>query len=112
MASSSALLFPSFHDSAGFVVSEALTLGLPVICLDHAGPGEIVSQWPSALSVPVAVGSRRQVVAALTSGIEKYVDNPAPHPQSPIKPRESLDDLVYQSYRTAMDLPARGRTTT
>jgi glycosyltransferase involved in cell wall biosynthesis len=29
-----ALLFPSFHDSGGFVVLEALSHGLPVVCLD------------------------------------------------------------------------------
>ena len=32
------LLFPSLHDEAGWVVGEALTLGLPAICLDRGGP--------------------------------------------------------------------------
>jgi glycosyltransferase involved in cell wall biosynthesis len=112
MASSSALLFPSFHDSAGFVVSEALSIGLPVICLNHAGPGEIVSQWPSALSVPVAVGSRERVVADLASGIEKFIRNPPPQPPSPITSRESLNDLVAKSYRIAIELSAKERLPT
>ncbi len=31
-------VFPSLHDDAPFAVAEALTLGLPVVCLDRGGP--------------------------------------------------------------------------
>lgn len=37
------LVFPSFHDSSGNVVLEALSFGLPVVCLDSGGPKEIVT---------------------------------------------------------------------
>ncbi len=37
-----ALLFPSLHDSSGNAVLEALTHGLPVVCLDLGGPAEMV----------------------------------------------------------------------
>jgi glycosyltransferase involved in cell wall biosynthesis len=36
-------LFPSLHDSGGFVVLEALAHGLPVVCLDLGGPKGIVT---------------------------------------------------------------------
>ena len=39
--SSSVFLFPS-HEGAGMVVSEALSFGLPIICLDNAGPGQFI----------------------------------------------------------------------
>jgi glycosyltransferase involved in cell wall biosynthesis len=35
--------FPSLHDSGGMVVLEALTFGLPVVCLDLGGPGVAVN---------------------------------------------------------------------
>jgi glycosyltransferase involved in cell wall biosynthesis len=38
----SAFLFPS-HEGAGMVVAEALSFGLPVICLDNKGPGEFIN---------------------------------------------------------------------
>lgn len=36
-------VFPSLHDSAGWVVLEALCKGLPVACLNLGGPKEIVT---------------------------------------------------------------------
>jgi glycosyltransferase involved in cell wall biosynthesis len=39
--SSTAFLFPS-HEGAGMVVAEALSFGLPVICLENEGSGEFI----------------------------------------------------------------------
>jgi glycosyltransferase involved in cell wall biosynthesis len=38
MGQSGMLVHPSFHDSGGFVVVEALALGVPVVCLNIGGP--------------------------------------------------------------------------
>ncbi|MCC5916110.1 MAG: glycosyltransferase [Cryomorphaceae bacterium] len=38
----SAFLFPS-HEGAGMVVPEALSFGVPVICLDNEGPGQFIN---------------------------------------------------------------------
>ena len=40
---SSVFLFPS-HEGAGMVVPEALSFGLPVVCLENEGPGEFIDQ--------------------------------------------------------------------
>jgi glycosyltransferase involved in cell wall biosynthesis len=39
---SSVFLFPS-HEGAGMVVAEALSFGLPVVCLDNEGPGQYIN---------------------------------------------------------------------
>lgn len=39
---SSVFMFPS-HEGAGMVVAEALSFGLPVICLDNIGPGQYIT---------------------------------------------------------------------
>ncbi len=39
---SSIFLFPS-HEGAGMVVAEALSFGLPVVCLNNIGPGEFIN---------------------------------------------------------------------
>ena len=36
-------VYPSLHDSSGNVVLEALSFGLPVVCLDLGGPAQIVT---------------------------------------------------------------------
>jgi glycosyltransferase involved in cell wall biosynthesis len=37
-------VFPSWHDSGGTVVTEALSRGLPVVCLDLGGPRYVVDE--------------------------------------------------------------------
>ena len=39
----SVFLFPS-HEGAGMVVAEALSFGLPVVCLNNEGPGEFINK--------------------------------------------------------------------
>ena len=34
--------FPS-HEGAGMVVAEAMSFGLPVVCLNNEGPGEFIT---------------------------------------------------------------------
>jgi glycosyltransferase involved in cell wall biosynthesis len=38
-----AFIYPSLHDSGGFVVLESLEEGTPVVCLDLGGPGILVN---------------------------------------------------------------------
>lgn len=46
IASSTALVHPALHESFGQVCLEALALGIPVICWNHAGPGVIAAGQP------------------------------------------------------------------
>lgn len=41
LKTASVFLFPS-HEGAGMVVAEALSFGLPVVCLQNEGPGEFI----------------------------------------------------------------------
>ena len=70
------LLFPSLHDEGLMVVAEALTVGLPVVCLDRGGP--------RGYGVGVQAGSPRQTSARLARAI---VTAPAREPSA----RFSLD---------------------
>jgi glycosyltransferase involved in cell wall biosynthesis len=49
----SVLLFPSLHDEAGWVAAEALSQGLPVLCLDHGGPPGVCRQFAERVSLIV-----------------------------------------------------------
>ena len=70
---SAGLVFPSFHDSAGFVVAEAAALGTPVVCLDHGGPGQLVRLWPKTPGVAVDVAqSETKIVSGLAQAIRQH----------------------------------------
>lgn len=74
-ASHDVLLFPSLHDSGGLVLLEAMSRGLPVVCLDLGGPGVIVDET-SGIKVGAAGRSRREVEAALAAALEHLLDDP------------------------------------
>lgn len=56
-----AMVFPSLHDSGGLVVLEALSEGLPVVCLDLGGPGIIVNN-SCGIVVPTSHANEDRVV--------------------------------------------------
>jgi glycosyltransferase involved in cell wall biosynthesis len=69
-----AFLFPSLHDSGGTVVLEALSQGLPLICLDCGGPGAML---PSSCGFKIDVEgrNRKQVVDGLADAMRKLAVN-------------------------------------
>lgn len=92
-----ALLFPSMHDQAGWVVAEASSVGCPVVCLPLGGPpilagpnahvaslqGDVVANLAEQLS---AAGQGRGVVHSRWS-------------------RDRLPDLVSDWYADALSEP-------
>jgi glycosyltransferase involved in cell wall biosynthesis len=65
------LLFPS-HEGAGMVVPEAMSYGLPVVCLDNAGPGELVGD----AGIKVSGTHPQQVVHELSQALAKLHADP------------------------------------
>lgn len=74
--SHTAFVFPSLHDSGGTVVMEALSQGLPVICLDLGGPGAIL---PENCGFKIAARDRteEQVVSALAAAMKQLANDSA-----------------------------------
>jgi glycosyltransferase involved in cell wall biosynthesis len=57
-------VFPSLHDSSGNVVIEALSRGLPVVCLDLGGPAQIVTPESG-----IVVGTAGRATAAVATAM-------------------------------------------
>lgn len=70
-----ALLFPSLHDSGGLVILEAMSAGLPVVCLDIGGPGQIVDAT-CGIKVEVRGRTRWQVETDLATALLRLSNNP------------------------------------
>jgi glycosyltransferase involved in cell wall biosynthesis len=75
-ASHRAFVFPSLHDSGGTVVMEAMSQGLPVVCLDLGGPGAIL---PAACGFKIEARDRteEQVIRALAEAMKKLATDAA-----------------------------------
>ncbi len=69
-------LFPSLHDSGGTVVVEAMSQGLPVVCLDLGGPGQIVSKEAGVVQSTAGLGAH-QVAQQLGTVLKRLFDDPA-----------------------------------
>jgi len=72
-AASHVFLFPS-HEGAGMVVPEALSYGLPVVCFDNVGPGELMDNT-CGFAIPYA--NYEQSVTDFSRALEKLYLNKA-----------------------------------
>lgn len=72
-AESDALIFPALRDSGGSALLEAMSMGLPVVCLDWGGPGEMVDD---ASGIKIAVRSPEQVVADMRAAFARLQSDP------------------------------------
>ncbi len=67
------LLFPGLHDSGAMVVLEALAAGVPVVCLDIGGPGELVTE---TCGFKIAADSPHSAVAGISEALLKLAGDP------------------------------------
>lgn len=69
-------VFPSLHDSAGFVVLKALSRGLPVVCLNLGGPEQIATP-ELGIVVDTAGRNTAQVAALWLKKSRDFLSEPA-----------------------------------
>lgn len=72
---STALVFPSLHDSGGMVVLESLAAGVPVVCLDLGGPGAIVDS-SCGVAIKTAQVPEEAIVKSLAEVMILLASNP------------------------------------
>lgn len=72
-AAADVLVFPALRDSGGSALLEAMSKGIPVICLDWGGPGEMVDDQ-SGVKIPVT--TPEQTVAVFAEGLARLQRDP------------------------------------
>jgi glycosyltransferase involved in cell wall biosynthesis len=91
----SAFLFPS-HEGAGMVVAEALSFGLPVICLDNEGPGQFISN-DNGFAIPM--GDYDQTVNGLAAAIQELHASPEKRKKMGTAAREQFENFFHWDRR-------------
>ena len=100
MRSADVFLFPS-TEGAGMVVAEALMNGMPVVCLDFGGPGDIITP---EIGRAVPVITQEQVVKDLGTALEFLAtDRPRLQKMSKAAHRYALNYLTWQSKGELLD---------
>lgn len=107
LATAGVMVYPSLHDEAGMCVAEALSLGTPVVCLDHGGPAEVVRRWPTSPSRLVAPTSPTVTARRLARAVDGFLDDPPPVRRAPVPPDVSYGDSVLEAYERAVADTAR-----
>jgi len=64
--------FTSLRDNSGTVVLEALGAGVPVVCLDHQGVRDVVT---NQCGIKIAVNTPRQVITDLAAAISRLAND-------------------------------------
>jgi glycosyltransferase involved in cell wall biosynthesis len=73
MATSDVFVFPSLRETCPLVLVEAMVTGLPVVCVNTGGPGEMVT---SDCGVRIPIGPVDSVVSQMASALERLAESP------------------------------------
>lgn len=71
MAEADAFVITSIRDLTSTVLLEALSAGLPVVCLDHCGFSDVVDE---TCGIKVPVGCPKDVIAGFAAALERLHD--------------------------------------
>lgn len=100
MSRASVVVHPALHEEAGFVVAEALALGVPVVCLATGGPPVLADEFPRVPSRVIEPGSPSVTARKIARAIEELATG-GPGPTSDCKRDYSAE--ILRSYELAVD---------
>jgi glycosyltransferase involved in cell wall biosynthesis len=98
VAGAGALIHPAVHEEAGLCVAEALTLGTPVVALDHGGPAEIVGQWRGARSALVRPSRPTTTARTMAAALDAFLDEEPGVCDGPIHSMTSFEAELLRAY--------------
>jgi len=88
-------LFPS-HEGAGMVVAEALSFGVPVVCLDNEGPGEFIND---SCGLKVRQDSYDATTSSLADALKTLFYNSEKHQEMRFGARKRFESLFHWDRR-------------
>jgi glycosyltransferase involved in cell wall biosynthesis len=97
------LLHPALHDESPIALGEALSLGTPVVCLDHGGPAEIVRWWPAGHVALIPPSAPESTARGLAAAVDAFLDEAPDPPTEPVLPVASFESSLLDTYDKAVE---------
>ncbi|MFC5412574.1 glycosyltransferase [Larkinella bovis] len=88
-------LFPSLHDSSGTVVFEALSFGLPVVCLNLGGPPLIIGNEMDTI-ISVEKKSQEEIINLIMEKLLEIATNKTLYLKLKEKAFERANQLIWR----------------
>jgi glycosyltransferase involved in cell wall biosynthesis len=102
------LLHTALHDESPGAVAEALSLGVPVVCLDHGGPAEVAKWWPTVWVARVPPSAPGATARRLAAAVDAALDMTPDPPTEPVLPVASFESSLLDVYEEAVARRNRG----
>ena len=93
-----ALLHPGLHDESPVAVGEALSLGTPVVCLDHGGPPELLRRWPDGPAEAVRATNLKETTRNLADALDRLMSQNHPVLTESLRPSPSFAEGIAEAY--------------
>jgi glycosyltransferase involved in cell wall biosynthesis len=90
-------LFPSLHDSGGMAVLEAISFGLPVVCLDLGGPPEFVNDACGRV-VSTDGADESRVVEQIAAFLSELIEDPSNLKRLSEAARERASSFTWEAH--------------
>jgi glycosyltransferase involved in cell wall biosynthesis len=97
------LLHPALHDESPIALGEALSLGTPVVCLDHGGPAEVVRWWPTGHAALIPPSDPETTARRLATAADAFLDQAPDPPAEPVLPVASFESSLLDVYDEAVE---------
>jgi glycosyltransferase involved in cell wall biosynthesis len=107
VAEAGCVVHPAIHDDSPLGVAEVLSVGAPLVCLDHGGPAELIRHWPDSPARSIKPGSLRSTVASMAAAVDSFLDDPPLIPSQLYRPKTSFSEKILGAYEIAAKGSAR-----
>jgi glycosyltransferase involved in cell wall biosynthesis len=95
------LIHPALHDEAPLGIVEALSLGTPVVALNHGGPSEIIGQWDTTPGALVPPQGPKTTARSLAAAVDRFLFDPPPVREHSLRGMTSYKAEILRAYEVA-----------
>lgn len=107
VASAGVLIHPAVHEEAGLCIAEALSLGTPVVTLDHGGPSQIVGQFRETPAALVSPRDPEGTARSMASAVDRFLTDAPTASRTRIRSTTSFAAELLRAYEIAVSQEGR-----